>query len=209
VTGIFLTFEGPDGAGKSTQVRLLANQLERMGIPYITTREPGGTPIADKIRAVLLDPAHSEMAPMTEVLLYAASRAQHVEEVIRPALAQGRVVICDRYIDASIAYQATGLGLKRELIQRISEEATGSLWPDRTYLIDVPAEIGLARAAGSRQGGLDRIESRGLDYHRRVRQTFLSLANEYSQRFLLIDGTQSVEEIHAAIWKDVQTLFKR
>jgi dTMP kinase len=209
VKGIFLTFEGPDGAGKSTQVRLLSDRLKQSGIAHIATREPGGTPLADQIRALLLNPAHEEMAPMTEVLLYAASRAQHVHEVIRPALEKGWMVICDRYIDASIAYQATGLSLERSLIQRISEEATGFLWPERTFLIDVPPEIGLVRAAGTRPHGLDRIEARGYEYHKRVRETFLALAKEDPVRFCVIDGTRPVEEIHTRIWAEVQDILER
>lgn len=205
--GLFVTFEGPDGAGKTTQIQRLAEQLEEWNVPSLITREPGGTPLADQIRAILLDPAHTGMAPMTEVLLYAAARAQHVHEVIRPALHKGKVVLCDRYIDASLAYQATGLSLPRAMIQRISEEATGSLWPRRTYLLDVPPEVGLARAARSRKGGWDRIEARGMAYHKRVREAFLQLAREEPERFLVIDGTQSVEEITARIWDDFSRLL--
>lgn len=202
--GLFLTLEGPDGSGKSTQIRRLAERLGASGITYLTTREPGGTPISDQIRAMLLDPNNGAMVAKTEVLLYAASRAQHVAEVIQPALAQGTVVLCDRYIDASLAYQATGLGLSPDYVRRLNEEATDGLWPNRTYLIDVPSEIGIERVAKSRGAQLDRIEQRDLAYHNRVRNQFLQMAEEEPDRFCVIDGTKSVDEVAAAIWEDVR-----
>ncbi|MFC4768515.1 dTMP kinase [Effusibacillus consociatus] len=205
MSGLFITFEGPDGAGKSTQLRLLANHLDSLGIAYITTREPGGTPISDKIRALLLDPENSAMAPKTEAFLYAASRAQHVEEVIRPALARGKVVLCDRYIDASIAYQAVGLGLSPKMIRRWSEEATDGLWPVRTFLIDIPPDQGLTRIQS--RGGPDRIEGRDLSYHSRVRETFLALASQEPNRFVVLDGTKTIQEIADQVRHEMQTLL--
>ena len=206
MAGLFVTFEGPDGAGKSTQVQLLANHLDSLGIAYSTTREPGGTPLADKIRALLLDPENVSMAAKTEALLYAASRAQHVEEVILPALARGEVVLCDRYIDASIAYQAVGLGLSPAMIRRWSEEATDGLWPVRTFLIDVPPERGLSRIQS--RGGPDRIEGRDLSYHARVRETFLELASQEPNRFVLLDGTQTIEQIAQQVQYEMNRLLK-
>lgn len=206
MSGLFITFEGPDGAGKSTQLKLLADHLGSLGIACITTREPGGTPLADKIRALLLDPENRLMAPKTEALLYAASRAQHVEEVIRPALARGEVVLCDRYIDASIAYQAAGLGLPPEMIRRWSEEATDGLWPVRTFLIDVPPEQGLARIRS--RGGPDRIEGRDLAYHAKVRETFLALASREPDRFVVLDGTRPAGEIAKQIRGEMERLLK-
>jgi dTMP kinase len=202
--GLFITMEGPDGSGKSTQLQRLAERLAQAGIQYITTREPGGTPISDKIRALLLDPSHEAMVAKTEALLYAASRAQHVAEVIRPALQAGKVVLCDRYLDASLAYQATGLGLPEEYVRRLSMEATDGLLPQRTYLIDVPAEVGIERVAVKRGAGLDRIEQRDLEYHRRVRSQFLALAKAEPERFVVIDGLKSVDEVAEAIWADVR-----
>jgi len=201
---LFVTLEGPDGSGKTTQIRRLAERLESMGIGYRTTREPGGTRISDRIRALLLDPEHEAMTAKTEALLYAASRAQHVAEVIRPALAQGHVVLCDRYIDASLAYQATGLGLSLDYVRRLSEEATDGLWPQRTYLIDVPVELGITRAARSRGTGLDRIEQRDLAYHNRVREQFLALAAAEPERFMILDGTRPLDQVTDAIWEDVR-----
>ncbi|MDB5085873.1 MAG: dTMP kinase [Bacilli bacterium] len=201
-TGIFITFEGPDGAGKTTQIRLLAEKISASGKSCMLTREPGGTAISDRIRALLLDSSCEEMAPSTEALLYAASRAQHVHEKIRPALDAGSIVLCDRYIDASIAYQAAGLGLPVEWVRRWSIEATGGLWPDRTYLIDVDFEIGQERIAGRGAAGLDRIEQRSRAYHQQVRETFLQIAKENPERVCLINGMQSMEDIAFQIWDD-------
>lgn len=205
--GIFITFEGPDGAGKSTQIRLLAERLSSQGIEVILTREPGGTAISNRIREILLDPTCEEMAPMTEVLLYAASRAQHAAEKIRPALDKGCLILCDRYIDASIAYQSAGLGVSPEFVRTCSEQATNGLWPDRTYLIDVPVDTGLSRVA-SREGQPDRIEARNGEYHKSVRQEFLRIAQQDADRVILIDGTQTIEEISEEIWKDCSTILK-
>lgn len=202
--GLFFTLEGPDGSGKSTQIRRLAERLEESGIRYLTTREPGGTPISDGIRALLLDPDNREMTAKTEALLYAASRAQHVAEVIRPALQAGVVVICDRYIDASLAYQATGLGLSVDYVRELNRQATDGLWPTRTYLIDVPAEVGIGRVARSRGAGLDRIEQRDLHYHGRVRDQFLQIAGEEPERIRVLDGSRSIGEVTDAIWEDVR-----
>jgi len=202
--GLFITLEGPDGSGKSTQIRMLAERLSMSGIDYLTTREPGGTPISDAIRSILLDPANASMVAKTEALLYAASRAQHVAEVIRPALERGQFVLCDRYIDASMSYQAAGLGLSPEYVRQLSEDATDGLWPSRTYLIDVPADIGIQRAASGRGMQLDRIEQRDLEYHNRVREQFLSIAEQERDRVCVIDGTQPIQEVADAIWEDLR-----
>lgn len=202
--GLFITLEGPDGSGKSTQIRLLAERLRESGIDYLTTREPGGTPISDQIRGILLDPANGSMVGKTEALLYAASRAQHVAEVIRPALERGTLVLCDRYIDASMAYQAAGLGLSPDYVRGLSEAATDGLWPSRTYMIDVPAAIGIERAAAGRGAQLDRIEQRDLEYHNRVREQFLRIADKERDRVHVIDGTQPVQEVADAIWEDLR-----
>ena len=205
--GLFITFEGPDGAGKTTQLHLLANRLANMGIGYIVTREPGGTAISDQIRALLLDPQNEQMCSKTEVLLYAASRAQLVEEVIRPALLSGRVVLCDRYVDASIAYQGAGLGVNREQVTAVNAFATDSLAPDRTFLIDIDVTVGLSRVAQARRSefvGLDRIEQRATKYHDRVRTAFLTLARQSPRRYAVLDGACPVGEIASDIWALVQ-----
>ncbi|WP_347548170.1 dTMP kinase [Pseudalkalibacillus hwajinpoensis] len=203
--GLFITFEGPDGAGKSTQVQKLSEYLTREEIPFIHTREPGGTEISDQIRSLILDPAHKEMVDETEVLLYAASRSQHVKEKIIPALDKGYIVLCDRFVDASIAYQGVGLGLDVETIKVINEFATGGLSPDRSYMIDLPVSVGKERMTARNQ--LDRIEQKGTDYHETVRQAFLELYEQNNDRITLVNGEKNVEEIFHDIIKDFTTLW--
>lgn len=208
--GLFITFEGPDGAGKTTQVRMLSEKLKMLcGGNIVVTREPGGTAIGDQIRKILLSPDHQEMAEETEVLLYAASRAQHVREVIAPALSRGDIVLCDRYIDASIAYQAYGLGQDPEEVAEISRYASGNLQPHRTYLLDVPAEVSRERLLlRSGKAGLDRIEQKGQEYHERVREGFLALAKLFPDRIQVIDATRSPEEIASDIYADCEQWLK-
>jgi dTMP kinase len=211
LNGLFITFEGPDGAGKTTQLQRLASFLENKDIAILRTREPGGTNISDQIRHIILHPEHQEMVEETEILLYAASRAQHVREKIKPALEEGKIVLCDRFVDASVAYQGYGLGYGEDKVQQINDFATGGLSPDRTYLIDLPPEKGRARM-GSRKNNefeqdLDRIEQKELEYHRQVRHGFHQIAQE-NQRILLIDGQQSVEQIHEIINKDIIHLLE-
>ncbi|WP_126424656.1 dTMP kinase [Brevibacillus marinus] len=202
MTGLFITFEGPDGAGKTTQVEAFARALRQQGYDVLVTREPGGTPLSDKIRALLLDPAHKEMADATEVLLYAAARAQHVQEKVIPALQSGRIVVCDRFVDASIAYQGYGLGLAVAEIVEINRFAAAGLQPDRTYLLDIPVSVGRLRL-GQRER-LDRIEQKGEQYHQRVRNGFRQIAEQYPQRVRLIDANRSIEQVHAEIMADFQ-----
>lgn len=200
MTGLFITFEGPDGAGKTTQVQAFAGYLLEQGYDVLVTREPGGTTISDKIRGLILDPTHTEMDDSTEVLLYAASRAQHVREKVLPALAQGKAVVCDRFVDASIAYQGFGLGLPVHRIKEINDFATGGLVPDRTYLLDIPVAIGRSRLDA--RAGLDRIEQKESGYHERVRDGFMEIASENPTRICLIDANRSVEEVSRAIQED-------
>ncbi len=200
MAGVFVTFEGPDGAGKTTQVRLLAEALRQRGHEVVVTREPGGTRISDKIREMILDPSHQEMCDVTEILLYAASRAQHVREIILPSVNDGKIVLCDRFVDASIAYQGFGLGFPLEHIRAINQVATGGLVPDRTYLLDIPVTEGKARLAA--RAGLDRIEQKGAAYHERVRAGFLQLAAEHPKRIRVIDANRPLEQIGAEILAD-------
>jgi len=214
VKGLFITFEGPDGAGKTTQVRLLADALAAMGRTVVLTREPGGTRIGDSIRSLLLSPEHTEMDARTEVLLYAAQRAQNVAERILPALGRGDVVIGDRFVDASIAYQSAGLGVDEAIVRRVNEFATGGLKPDRTYLLDLPEEEGRRRlAARTREraggpAGLDRIERRTAEYHRRVREAFRRIARENPGRVLLLDALQPPETLARIILEDCRRLLE-
>lgn len=206
--GLFITFEGPDGAGKTTQIEKLAAYLEETNRPFILTREPGGTRISDAIRSLILHPEYTEMMNETEVLLYAASRAQHVKEKIVPALKEGLIVLCDRFVDASVAYQGYGLGIEIEKIVAINEFATGGLTPDRSYFIDISPEHARERLVQrSGHGALDRIEQKDLQYHEKVRHGFLQLYERNQHRICLIDGHQSVDDIFAAIKKDFETIF--
>lgn len=204
----FITFEGIEGCGKTTQIRLLAEALQRSGKAVLLTREPGGCPIADKIRAILLDAGNSEMTPKTELLLYAAARAQHIDEVIKPALQRGTVVLCDRFTDATVAYQGYGRGLDQELISALNETATDKCRPDLTVLIDCPVETGLERAIARIEAGSaadsthlreERFEKESRQFHQRVRNGYLSLAQASPERFILIDGTKNIEMIAADI----------
>jgi dTMP kinase len=212
VQGLFITFEGPDGAGKSTQVQKLAHYFHEKKIPYIQTREPGGTIISDKIRSLILDPEYKEMVNETEVLLYAASRAQHVHEKIIPALKEGKVVLCDRFVDASIAYQGHGLGIGQDKIMEINRFATGGLQPNRTYLIDLSPEEGRKRMTsrystidGKEQ--FDRIEQKELTYHEIVRQGFYQIYESEKDRICLIDGRKNMESIFTEVKDDFERIW--
>jgi dTMP kinase len=194
--GVFVTFEGPEGAGKSTQVRLLAERLRQEGYSVLTTREPGGTPLGERVRAAVLDPGPA-VAPVAEFLLFSASRAQLVQDVIRPALSEGQVVICDRFADSSLAYQGYGRGLNLEFLREVTWEATGGLRPHLTVLLDVDPRVGLARATN--HGAHDRIEMTDLQFHNRVREGFLQLAAGEPERFLVVDAaTTSLDAEHIA-----------
>jgi dTMP kinase len=199
--GIFIAFEGGEGTGKSTQAKLLAKWLEQEDETVLLTREPGGTTLGKDLRTILLGHETGAISPRAEALLYAADRAHHVYSVIRPALDRGDVVITDRYFDSSAAYQGAGRVLIPGEVARISRWATESLYPTLTILIDVPAEIGLGRLQS-----LDRLEAEPKEFHERVRQEFLQIAMMDPERYFVIDGTQSVDEIHAQIIERVAEL---
>jgi dTMP kinase len=195
--GVFIAFEGGEGAGKSTQVRLLCHWLTAQGRAARATFEPGGTPAGAAVRSIVLDRAHTGLAPRAEALLYAADRAQHAAAVLRPALAAGEVVVTDRYIDSSLAYQGAGRTIPLDDVRMLSRWATQGLQPDLTVLLDLPPDVGLARARG--RAAADRIESESLDFHQRVRQTFRALAEAEPDRYLIVDAQQSPDEIAAAV----------
>jgi dTMP kinase len=195
--GVFVVFEGGDGSGKTTQIRLLRSAVERAGHPVTITREPGGTDLGERIRSVLLARDSAAMSDRTEALLYAAARAQHVDEVIRPALERGEVVLCDRYLDSSVVYQGSGRGLGEDQIAELNRWGTQGLVPDLTVLLDVDPATGLRRA--TEVEGPDRLEDAGTDFHREVRAAYRRLAESDRARYLVLDATRSVEDLHGAI----------
>jgi dTMP kinase len=193
---LFLTFEGGEGSGKSTQIDRLAARLRRRGLDPVVTREPGGTPLGEGARALLLDQAHGPR-PETEVLLLEAARAELVAGVIRPALAAGRVVLCDRYDDSTLAYQGGGRGLDPEALARLNRFATGGLKPDLTFLFDLDPAVGLARRSNA--GGANRLDLEPAEFHVRVRERYLELARQEPDRFVVLDACASPESLEARI----------
>ena len=201
MSGLFITFEGPEGAGKSTQVKLLSQWLKAQGHQVLTTREPGnGGQIGKEIRTLVLH--HQDMTPEAEYLLYSADRAEHVRTVIQPALKQGLMVLCDRYLDSSLAYQGYGRGLSLGWLRAVAEGATGGLKPHRTFLLDLPPEVGLARFEGR-----DRLEREPPEFHRRVRQGYLELAMTEPERFVVLDATLPPEEIQKSLRSALRLLL--
>lgn len=206
--GCFITFEGIEGCGKTTQIRLLAEALVSSGRRVTLTREPGGCPIADKIRAILLDAENSGMTPLAELLLYAAARAQHIADVVAPALERGDIVLCDRFTDATLAYQGFGRNLDLAVINRLNDLAAASWRPQLTILLDCPVATGLGRAiarieaVGTAKSGQpleERFEKESLDFHERVRNGYLSLAAADPERFIIIDGSSGIDQTARAI----------
>jgi dTMP kinase len=194
---LFITFEGIDGCGKSTQIKLFEVMLKKRGIAPVITKEPGGTMIGEDIRKILLDGDNTQLAPLTELFLYEADRAQHVSEVIKPALAAGKWVICDRYYDATTVYQGVVLEEYEGLIEQLNLEACCHITPEVTLLLDCPAEIGLMRIEGRKKdkGTKDRFDTKKLDFHNRIRYGYLALANKYRKRFTIIDSRLSKEQV--------------
>ncbi|AHL74849.1 thymidylate kinase [Stutzerimonas stutzeri] len=193
MTGFFITLEGPEGAGKSTNREYLAQRLRDRGLDVVLTREPGGTPLAERIRELLLTPADEPMSSDTELLLMFAARAQHLAGVIRPALARGAVVLCDRFTDATYAYQGGGRGLSFQRIEQLETFVQGEMRPDMTLIFDLPVEIGLSRAAA--RGRLDRFEQEGLDFFEAVRSAYLDRARQVPQRYRVLDASQSLSTV--------------
>ena len=195
--GRFITFEGPDGSGKTAQLDLLAEELIQAGYPILTTREPGGTPIGDQIRATLLDLKNTAMVDRTEALLYQAARAQLVDEVIKPHLASGGVVLCDRYADSTLAYQGYGHQNTLDSLRGIITYATGGLEPDLTILMDLAPEVGLQRRVDA--GGVNRLDAYDIDFHHRVREGYLEMARKQPERWVIIDADRPFKEVQTEI----------
>ena len=195
--GKFITFEGCDGCGKSTQLKLFSDYLTKEGIPHIFTREPGGGRISEGIREILLNGKNAEMSDECEALLYAASRAQHIHDRVAPALSEGKVVVCDRYVDSSFAYQAHARGLGMEFVSKINAFALESYLPDITFFIDLSPEEAFQRKHGADEN--DRIEQAGLAFHKKVYEGYLAVAKAYPERVVVLNGRQSIEAIAANV----------
>jgi dTMP kinase len=204
MTGLFITLEGPDGCGKSTQIAPLAEYLRSKGRTVFTTREPGGTVISDQVRQIIMAMKNTTMHPRTELLLFLSARAQLVEEVIRPRLAAGEIVISDRYADSTLAYQGYGHGYDRALVRQLLDFATGGLKPDLTLLLDIDAEEGLRRRqAGG--GEWNRMDAYQMEFHRRVREGYHELAAQEPDRWITVDGSEKPEMVQLTLRKAVET----
>jgi len=205
MNGKFITMEGIEGCGKSTQIVRLRHDLESRGFHVDVTREPGGTATGEAVRELLLDRGRTEIGSTGELLLYEAARAQHVDERIRPALEAGKIVLCDRFADSTTAYQGAGRAISEETVLALHQTATRGVWPDLTIVIDLPVEVGLARATQAQRP--DRLESEPVEFHRRVRDGFLRIAQREPNRVKVVDGTQPIDEVYAAIWNHVAALL--
>lgn len=211
---MFITLEGIEGSGKTTQIERLVEFLENRGMECVATRQPGGTLVGEHIRSILLDPTNSALAPMTELLLYMADRSQHIYELIRPCLQAGKTVICDRYFDATVVYQGFARGLKIELIRQLHQILFDDLKPDVTLLLDLAPRIGLQRAwqqlnNGQRSGLESRFEAETVAFHEKVRAGYLELARLEPGRFKIIDAAQSQDQVFTAISKIVSSILEQ
>jgi dTMP kinase len=202
---LFITFEGVEGCGKSTQSRLLYRRLTKLAIPVLLTHEPGGTALGEKVTRLLKWSKQTGISPLPELFLFEVSRAQHIEEIIRPALKQGKVVICDRFADSSTAYQGYGRGIDLETVRDVNRTTTQGIAPDLTILLDVPVKGSLAR----KKGKPDRFHAENLAFHRRIHEGFLKLAKEEPARWLVINGTQNKKKIAGIIWEKVSSLLSK
>lgn len=213
MAGIFITFEGIEGCGKTTQIRLLEDFLKLRSHDTILTREPGGTKIGDQIRKILLSVENRGMFPVAELFLYAAARSQHVEEVIKPALKDGKIVLCDRFADATTAYQGAARKIERDFLKQVHQIATGGLKPDLTILLDLPAGTGLKRAWDRNEreqirGKEDRFEQEAIDFHERVREGYLEIAREEPFRVKIVNASELVDSVHRGIIQEVMKIVK-
>lgn len=203
--GKFITFEGTDGSGKTTQIKLLEEYLKDKGYEVVLSREPGGTKVSELIRDLILDPANTEIVPLTEMILYAASRAQHVAQVIMPSIEAGKIVICDRFVDSSYAYQGCGRGLDLRLIADVNRVAIDGISPDITFFLDIDPETAIKRRINAT--GADRIEQEKLDFHKRVYEGYKKMSLLFPDRIMTIDAEKPIEEISFQINKYIDTIL--
>lgn len=211
--GLFITFEGIEGCGKTTQIKILEDYLRTRGLSVVLTREPGGTLIGDQIRVVLLKPENMRMNPTTELFLYIAARCQHVKELIEPALNAGKTVLCDRFFDATTAYQGCARRIDKNFLRQLHQYATGNLIPDLTILLDCPAEIGLRRALdrnvqSSELEAEGRFEQEAIDFHERVREGYLEIARQNPDRVKVINATDDIETIRENIAQEINKVLR-
>ena len=206
---LFVSFEGGEGCGKSTILKRLSGRLESEGYPILLTREPGGTPIAEQIRDIILDKANTDMDPRTEALLYAASRRQHLVEKIWPALKQGKIVLCDRFLDSSLAYQGAARGLGIDEVLNMNYFATEKTFPDLTLLFDLKPEVGLERIAENANREVNRLDLEKLSFHAKVREAFHELARRFPSRYSIIDASQPIEEVEKAAYEAIKERLAR
>ena len=205
---MFVTFEGPEGSGKSSVLDKICHQLEHDGFNVVKTREPGGTPISEQIRNIILDKSNTNLEPRTEALLYAASRRQHLVEKIWPALKEGKIVLCDRYLDSSLAYQGNARGLGYENILSINNFATENTFPDLTILFDIQPELGLERISKNSNREVNRLDLEKLDFHKKVREGFLELAKKYPERFYIVDASQPFLDVCLEVYDLIKYKLK-
>ncbi len=206
---LFITFEGGEGSGKSSALRLLDERLRAEGFQTVLTREPGGTPIAEQIRNVILDRSNTAMDARTEALLYAASRRQHLVEKVWPAIKEGKLVLCDRYLDSSLAYQGGARGLGIDEVLNVNLFATEGTFPDLTLLFDIEPELGLERIAKNAQREVNRLDLEKIEFHRGVRATFLSLAKRYPERFVVLDASKTLDEVVEDAYQAVKARLRK
>lgn len=192
---LFITLEGPEGSGKSSAIKIIKEKLEELGYQIVMTREPGGTPISEQIRNVILDKENTKMDPKTEALLYAASRRQHLVEKIWPSLKEGKIVFCDRYLDSSLSYQGYARGLGVDEILQVNSYATEGTFPDLTLLFDIEPELGLERINKNKDREVNRLDVEKISFHHKVRQGYLELAERFKDRFVVIDASKPLEEV--------------
>ncbi len=206
---MFITFEGPEGSGKTTIAHKICELLEKDGYSVIFTREPGGTPIAEQIRNVILDKNNKELDPRAEALLYAASRRQHLVEKVWPALKEGKIVICDRFLDSSLAYQGGARNLGIDNVLNINLFATENTYPELTLLFDIDPELGLKRIAANNQREVNRLDLEKIEFHKKVRATFLELAKRYKNRYVIIDASKSIDEVLQAAYSAIEKKLEK